>query len=303
MQYLHPNLNSMDILLPTFHQQLVKHLKELVAEDIKISDTRKIGGGSINTALFIKTNLGNFFVKFNQSNQLDLFDIEVKNLELLAKAKAVRIPKVYGTFRIEGHEFLLLQFIESGTPHYDFWRDLGTGLARLHKTTKDTFGLHFDNYIGSLPQSNTPTSEWTDFFIHQRLEPMLKMAIDSGKAEPELIPKFESLYSKLNEIFPKENPALLHGDLWSGNCMADENGDPVIYDPAVYYGHREMDLAMTRLFGGFESEFYESYHEEFPLEKHWEQRIAVCNLYPLLVHVNLFVGSYIQSIKNIVNRY
>jgi fructosamine-3-kinase len=181
---------------------------------------------------------------------------------------------------------------------------MGIGLARLHKTTQNTFGLHYDNYIGSLTQSNTPPADsWTEFFIHQRLEPMLKMAVDSGKAEPDLIPKFESLYSKLDEIFPQEKPALLHGDLWSGNCMADDNGDPVIYDPAVYYGHREMDLAMTKLFGGFESEFYEAYQEEFPLEKHWEQRIAICNLYPLLAHVNLFVGSYIQSIKNIINRY
>lgn len=294
----------MDIQVPSFNQELAKNFKAIISEDIKVSDVKKIGGGSINTALLVKTNEGNYFAKFNDSGlYTEMFDLEARNLHLLADAKAIRIPKVYGTFHIDHKEFLVLQFIESGTPHYDFWRDMGAGLARLHKTTQDKFGLSYHNYMGSLHQDNTPKDNWIEFFIENRLQPMLKMAVDNGKATMDLVEKFESLYTKLPDIFPAEEPALLHGDLWSGNCMADENGDPVIYDPAVYFGHREMDLAMTRLFGGFESEFYEAYHEEFPLEKNWEQRIAICNLYPLLVHVNLFVGSYIQSVKNIVSRY
>lgn len=279
-------------------------LKRKIVSSIRVSELVKMSGGSINVALNVKTNHGNFFVKFNDAvAHPGLFTLEAKNLELLRNTRSLHIPQVISVFEFEDTSMLLMEMVEVGTPHYDFWRDFGVGLARIHKHTNETFGLDYDNYIGSLKQINTPKANWIEFFIECRLNPMLQLAVDSGKADIQLVKKFESLYQRLDEIFPQEAPALLHGDLWSGNCMADMEGDPVIYDPAVYYGHREMDLAMSSLFGGFEEEFYEAYHEEFPLEKHWQQRIAICNLYPLLVHVNLFVGSYIQSVKNIVNRF
>lgn len=286
------------------HNAIQDELRKKKDPSIQVSELVRMGGGSINTALTIKTNQGNFFVKFNDAVAYpDLFTLEARNLELLRSTRSLHIPQVISVFEFEGTSLLMMEMIEAGTPHYDFWRDFGTGLARIHKHTNQSFGLDYDNYIGSLKQINTPKNNWIEFFIECRLNPMLRLAIDSGKADQQLVKKFESLYLRLDEIFPQEAPALLHGDLWSGNCMADMDGDPVIYDPAVYYGHREMDLAMSKLFGGFEEEFYEAYNEEYPLEKHWQQRIAICNLYPLLVHVNLFVGSYIQSVKNIVNRF
>ncbi|MCX7744371.1 MAG: fructosamine kinase family protein [Flavobacteriales bacterium] len=281
-----------------------EELKKKKDPSIQVIELSRLGGGSINTAMSIKTNQGNFFVKFNDAAAYpDLFTQEAKNLELLRNTRTLHIPQVYSVFEYEGTSMLLMEFIEAGTPHYDFWRDFGIGLARIHKHTQPTFGLNYDNYIGSLKQINTPKTNWVEFFIECRLNPMLKLAVDNGKADEQLVKKFEALYLRLDEIFPQEAPALLHGDLWSGNCMADMDGDPVIYDPAVYYGHREMDLAMSSLFGGFEEAFYEAYNEEFPLEKNWQQRLSICNLYPLLVHVNLFVGSYIQSVKNIVSRF
>jgi len=294
----------MEIEVSSLADALAENLKDRFEGGIEILNIRGIGGGSINTAMLIKTSRGDFFAKYNDSSRYKgMFVAEARNLGLLAAARALYTPTVLCTFTLEGKEFLVLEYIESGTPHYDFWRDFGGGLARMHKQSAPQYGLEYDNFIGSLPQLNSQKDNWVDFFIANRLDPMLRMAVDAGKADADLVKKFESLYSKLPDIFPEEKPALLHGDLWNGNCMADLNGEPVIYDPAVYYGHREMDLAMSRLFGGFETEFYEAYHEEYPLEKHWEQRISICNLYPLLVHVNLFVGSYIQSVKNIVCRY
>lgn len=279
-------------------------LRDRVSPELSVQVLETLGGGSINTSLRIATNEGNFFVKYNDANaHPDMFRLEAENLNLLRQTKSVRIPEVIDTFAIEDKEVLVLEYIEAGTPHYDFWREFGQKLADLHQHSNDYFGLSFDNYVASLPQQNTATGSWVDFFISYRLDPLLRMAVDNQKADSDVVKKFESLYLKLPELFPEEKPALLHGDLWSGNTMADLNGDAVIFDPAVYYGHREMDLAMSKLFGGFESSFYEAYNEVYPLEKHWEQRVAICNLYPLLVHVNLFMGSYIQSVKNILNRY
>lgn len=279
-------------------------LRDRVSPELSVQVLETLGGGSINTSLRIATNEGNFFVKYNDANACpDMFRLEAENLNLLRQTKSVRIPEVIDTFAIEDKEVLVLEFIEAGTPHYDFWREFGQKLADLHQHSNDYFGLSFDNYVGSLPQQNTATGTWVEFFITYRLDPLLRMAVDNQKADSDVVKKFESLYLKLPELFPEEKPALLHGDLWSGNTMADLNGDAVIFDPAVYYGHREMDLAMSKLFGGFEYSFYEAYNEVYPLEKHWEQRVAICNLYPLLVHVNLFMGSYIQSVKNILNRY
>lgn len=279
-------------------------LRDRVSPELSVQVLETLGGGSINTSLRIATNEGNFFVKYNDANaHPDMFRLEAENLNLLRQTKSVRIPEVIDTFAIEDKEVLVLEFIEAGTPHYDFWREFGQKLADLHQHSNNYFGLSFDNYVGSLPQQNTATGTWVEFFITYRLDPLLRMAVDNQKADSDVVKKFESLYLKLPELFPEEKPALLHGDLWSGNTMADLNGDAVIFDPAVYYGHREMDLAMSKLFGGFEYSFYEAYNEVYPLEKHWEQRVAICNLYPLLVHVNLFMGSYIQSVKNILNRY
>jgi fructosamine-3-kinase len=294
----------MEIYHPSMNDVLAQEIGKSIDETIQILEILPITGGSINTALQIKTNKGNFFAKYNDHHKYKgMFALEAKNLDLLKTTRTLRIPQTIAVFTYEDLDFLVLENIESGSPHYEFWSDLGFGLAHLHKNHAATFGLSYNNFAGSLPQENSTYNNWIDFFINNRLNPMLKRAVDTGKADIYLVEKFEKLYRKLPDIFPPEPACLLHGDLWSGNIMSNEDGDPVVYDPAVYYGHREMDIAMSKLFGGFEVEFYDAYNEVFPLEQNWEQRVQICNLYPLLIHVNLFLGSYVQSIKNIVNKY
>ncbi len=165
------------------------------------------------------------------------------------------------------------------------------------------FGLDHDNYMGSLPQQNTQSPVWTNFFIRCRLEPQVRLAVEKGLLETSALRHFERLYQALPAIFPEEAPSLLHGDLWSGNFLCDENSRPVLIDPAVYFGHRSMDLAMTTLFGGFEKSFYESYAYHFPFPANYRELWEICNLYPLLIHLNLFGESYRRKILYTIQRF
>jgi fructosamine-3-kinase len=196
-----------------------------------------------------------------------------------------------------------MEFIKSSDRKKDFWMAFGQRLAGLHRHTNEKFGLDHDNFIGSLPQKNNFHDEWPSFFIEERLEVQIRLAKDHSLLSKTDIQNFEYLFNQLNQIFPDEPPALIHGDLWSGNFMVDEKGEPCIIDPAVYYGHREMDIAMSRLFGGFDRLFYESYNREFPMEPGWEERMDICNLYPLMVHVNLFGEGYLGSVRRIIGRF
>ncbi|MBL4593389.1 MAG: fructosamine kinase family protein [Flavobacteriales bacterium] len=271
---------------------------------ILILSVKSVTGGSINDAYCLVTNNGKYFIKTNQANRYpNMFEREAKGLALLKNANTIRIPKVILFDEFEATSFLILEYIESTNPQPDFWQNFGKKLAELHQNTNTNFGLDHNNYIGSLHQQNNLHPTWVDFFINERLQPQIKLARDNNEVDSTTILKFENLYKKLDEVFPKEKPALLHGDLWSGNFMSDEKGESVIMDPAVYYGCREMDIAMARLFGGFDAEFYSSYNEYYPLENGWEQRIDVCNLYPLMVHVNLFGGGYLGQVKSILSKF
>jgi fructosamine-3-kinase len=288
--------------------QLLNSISILLSQhfnvDIEIFSHQNIGGGSINTALKIETNVGDYFVKANSvSLYPDMFEKEASGLQMLKETQKVSVPDVVTFGNIEEHTILVLELMESGNEKANFWDLFANNLASLHKTTNTKFGLDHDNYIGSLSQMNAWRDTWSDFFRDNRLDVQLKLARDSAKVEIGLVKSFERFYKSMDDIFPKEPASLIHGDLWGGNFMIGKQGTPYLIDPAIYFGNREMDLGMTKLFGGFSSEFYLSYQKYFPMEKGWEQRLEYCNLYPLLVHVNLFGNSYLSSVKSIISKF
>lgn len=228
---------------------------------------------------------------------------EAEGLNLLRKSTFLKVPQVIGHGRIGDHNYLLSEYIPSGRYQLDYWENLGLGLAHLHLSSAPNFGLENDNFIASLQQRNFHEDQWINFFIEQRLEPLLGKAYFEQLIPLDFLKEFQAIYPAIEGLFPKEKPALLHGDLWSGNVISTKDGQPCLIDPAVYYGHREMDLAFSRLFGGFDAKFYEAYESILPLEPDFEARMGIYNLYPLLVHLNLFGTAYLPGIERIVKRF
>jgi len=285
--------------LETLAEQLSFHLNK----EIIISRAEQVYGGDINNTFIFTTSDGKYFLKTNDHAADDMFEKEFNGLHLLKKAQCIEVPEPVLSGEADGIFFIVMECIGKGRPTVNFWRQFAEGLAGLHKQTHPLFGLHEDNYIGSLQQQNNYQNEWAQFYSSRRILPLIEKAFDEDKCSKKDIANTETLCAKFNVLFPIEPPSLLHGDLWSGNFMVSEKGLPVIYDPAVYYGHREMDIAMTLLFGGFDQKLYQHYDEVFPLEKGWQQRIELCQLYPLLVHLVLFGGHYYHSVMNIVKKY
>ena len=176
-------------------------------------------------------------------------------------------------------------------------------LAKMHQLTNAFFGFDDWNYMGSIQQKNNQQSTWSEFFATQRIEPMYEKARSSGYFSASTTKQLIRLLDKAESLFPTEPPSLVHGDLWSGNFLFDNTGDGVLIDPAVYYGHREMDIALSKLFGGFTADFYDGYNAQYPLEKGWEERVPLGQLYPLLLHVALFGNSYVGQVEQILNRF
>ena len=263
-----------------------------------------LSGGCINSAIKLTAAGMNYFLKWND---LDLypkmFEKEAVGIDLLRKTGTVKMPEVLSVGDYEDQAYLLLEWLDSAPRSRDYWNILAEDLAQLHQNSHSEFGLDEYNYIGSLEQFNTNYSSWSEFFIVNRLQPMIALARNKGELQSSTQKKIESLFPKLDNYFPEEAPALIHGDLWSGNLMTGPDGKPWLIDPAVYYGHREMELALTTLFGGFSEEFYEHYNEVFPLEKDFGERIDLYNLYPLLVHLNLFGSSYLYNIQLTIKKY
>jgi len=285
-------------------ESIERILTEQTGKPVTIRSQRSIGGGCINHAQKLETTAGSFFIKTNDAASYPgMFDAEAKGLKILKSAGAIRVPDVIACGEAETLSFIILEFIDSGARGKAFWEKFGQALANLHRNTINRFGLDHDNYIGSLRQINRKHDDWNSFFIEERLKKQAQLARENGLLSKKHISQFESLYKKLEGLLPEEPPALLHGDLWSGNFMTGNNGDACIMDPAVYYGNREMELAFTQLFGGFDARFYDAYNEAFPLQPGFENRKDICNLYPLLVHVNLFGGGYVGSVESILARY
>ncbi|GAB4025936.1 fructosamine kinase family protein [Spirosoma koreense] len=273
---------------------------------VDVIETQFVSGGDINTAARVFSSEGVFFVKWNQFEQHEhsaMFEAEARGLDLLRQTDALQIPQVIGYGQQGGKSYLILEFIESGKPNKAYWEALGQSLAVIHSHTQPKFGLNFDNFIGSLPQQNTLTTNGYDFFFDHRLLPLAGLALYKGLLEKPTYDALLRLRAQLSDLIPNERPALLHGDLWSGNVLVNEDQQPALIDPAVYYGFREAELAFTKLFAGFDDHFYAAYDEAYPLQPGFDERVSLYNLYPLLVHVNLFGSGYVSAVERIVKPF
>jgi protein-ribulosamine 3-kinase len=285
-----------------------KEIKRLIEDKTKekVKSLESVSGGCISNAYKVILESGkNLFLKMNPGSSKNMFVKEANGLNELRKANAIRVPEVIAA----ENSFILTEFIERGRQSNKFFEDFGERFANLHKFTSENFGFYEDNYIGSNEQMNIPSEDeknnWTKFYFNKRLLFQFKLAQRNGYADEKLRKCFSSLEDRIEDILKEseEKPSVLHGDLWSGNFMSDENGNPCIIDPAVYYGHREADLAMTKLFGGFNSEFYNSYDQAYPLKAGYEYRENIYKLYHVLNHLNLFGRGYYSQALSLIQFY
>jgi fructosamine-3-kinase len=293
------------MLLPTdFISHIKNNLSATIGQDVQILTVEKVSGGSVNESYKLSTNSTSFFIKVNSEKKFPgLFDSEEKGLKKLKSTSDFYVPEVIFKGHFNDSGYLILPFLERGETNTNFWNAFAENLAQLHQQSAEYFGFDEDNYNGSLIQVNSKKLRWADFFVENRLMIQCRMARDNNMVDKSFVSQVEKIYPKIEHLFPIEKPSLLHGDLWSGNFMASKNRDTVIFDPAVYYGHREVDLAMSLLFGGFDKQLYKRYNEVFPLEAGWESRVDIANLYPLLVHVNLFGASYAKRVKQVIKPF
>ena len=272
----------------------------------KIMSSQSLSGGCISNAYKINTDTGKiYFLKYNSSVNCDMFIKEAHGLLELNKAGVIKIPDVI----CYNKDYILLELIVAGNKQNNFSEDFGRKFALLHKFTSEFYGFYEDNYIGSNPQQNIPEEnekhEWTKFFFNKRILFQLQIAEETGNSTSELRKAIAVLENKIEEIVVDngEKPSLLHGDLWGGNYLINTKGFACLIDPAVYYGNREADLAMTKLFGGFDSRFYEAYNEAFPLPEGYEYRENIYKLYHVLNHLNLFGGGYYSQAMSLISYY
>ncbi len=263
----------------------------------------RVHGGSINECHRWETGRGAVFVKLATARMRPMLEAEAQGLEALAEAHAVRVPRVLAVGEAAGSAYLALEWIDFAPASSAAEARLGEQLARQHRVAAQAFGWHRDNTIGSTPQQNDWSDDWVTFFRERRLREQLALAERRGYVG-KLQQRGAQLLERMPELFAshRPTPSLLHGDLWGGNWAADANGAPVIFDPAVYHGDREADLAMTRLFGGFGSRFYHAYEAAWPLDAGAPVRVALYNLYHVLNHLNLFGGGYGRQAESMIDR-
>lgn len=266
----------------------------------RIASRQALGGGCINQATVLEGDGQRWFVKLNDAARVDMFAAEYAGLEALRASATLRVPAPLCYGAAGGQAYLVLEFLDlagSGGPAAD--ESLGRGLAALHRVTQAVYGWHSDNTIGATPQHNRQDSDWIRFWGMHRLGFQLELAAANGWNG--LRDDGERLLEALPALLPARPPAsLLHGDLWSGNHAFLRDNTPVIFDPAVYYGDRETDLAMTELFGGFSARFHSAYRETWPLDPGYETRKTVYNLYHVLNHLNLFGQSYLAQAERMI---
>ena len=285
-------------------------IKDVAGSGAEVEERHPVSGGDINRAYILRLSDGSLlFMKENSRKNLDFFRAEVLGLAALKETRAIKIPEVKAVGTDGDSAFLLMEAVKSGARKRSFFEDFGRNLAALHMADTESFvqggryGFYMDNYIGAGFQKNTPKDRWIDFFRECRLEPQLERAsryFDEADRKRQL--RFLDRLDRY--LYEPEKPSLLHGDLWGGNYMCGSDGDAVLIDPAVYVGCNEADIAMTELFGGYDRAFYSSYWKSYTYAvPGYEDRRDIYNLYHLLNHLNLYGGSYLQSVRAILGRY
>ena len=288
---------------------LLESLERYFGKPVDIKERKAVSGGDINRAYELTLSDGNkVFMKANRKENADFFRAEAEGLEAIRQTGAIDVPRVISYGKGDQESFLLMEYISEGKKSRNSSEELGRRLAEMHQADAGAFvpdgrfGFLHDNYIGAGFQKNAPEDLWIDFFIKKRLKPQFDRA--GSYWNPEDRKKIDRFLERVDGYLTEPvKPSLLHGDLWAGNYMIDCQGIPWLIDPAAYVGHPEADLAMTELFGGFDSAFYGAYREAAGIDPEYKERRDLYNLYHLLNHLNLFGGSYLYSVRSIVARY
>jgi fructosamine-3-kinase len=282
---------------------IVNHIQQVTDQHLGKCNHTSVSGGGINDAYHLSSNSQSYFVKLNTTEREFMFEAEAQGLSELAATGCIRIPNVICFGQTSQNSYLVLEYIPCQPFNTSSSRLLGEQLAQMHQLEQPFFGWHCDNTIGSTPQYNPREHDWLTFWQQHRLQQQLTFAKQNGYGQ-QLQDKGDKLSERLANLFDgyQPKPALLHGDLWSGNAAVSPDGNPIIYDPACYYGDRETDIAMTELFGGFSPDFYATYNATYPLDDGYKTRKTLYNLYHILNHVNLFGGSYLSQASNMIDQ-
>lgn len=282
--------------------QVADQIGAATGRPFRLTRHRPVAGGCINTAAILEDGSSRYFVKLNSAARAGMFEAEAAGLAELAAAAAVRAPAPICWGVAGDAAYLVLEYLDLVSGDARFLARLGRELAAMHRVTAARFGWNRDNTIGATPQINTPSTDWADFWRTHRLGYQLTLARRGGFGGT-LQRKGQKLIVELPRLFSGYHPqaALLHGDLWGGNIGVLAHGEPVIFDPAVYYGDREADIAMTELFGGFGADFYGAYRESYPLDAGYPVRKHLYNLYHVLNHLNLFGGGYGRQAEHLMD--
>ncbi len=279
--------------------QIAKHISQTQLE-FEIKSHRSVSGGCINQGYAVSDGKRTYFVKLNEAAKVEMFVAEALGLEQMAQTNTIRVPKPICWGVADNSAYTVLEWLDLGTATTNSWQQMGRNLAAMHHfTSSKGFGWEQNNTIGSTPQINNWTTDWVEFYATHRLGYQFQLAKRRGGN----FPQQEQLLASLPQLLSYQvQPSLVHGDLWGGNAACTEGGEPVIFDPATYYGDREVDIAMTELFGGFPAAFYRAYNDVFPLDLGYEQRKTLYNLYHILNHFNLFGGGYASQANRAISQ-
>lgn len=282
---------------------ILDHLSEALS--VEIIECNSVAGGDINHAHLLETTSGKIFIKWNDVDfALDMFDCESKALQAIAAKAVIKTPEVLHIGSIQDVGYLALSYVEQtqGTSPPALI-EFGRQLAKLHAPVNNKFGWESDNYIGTLIQSNKEHEDWEEFYITQRIEKQLTLAKSNQHLQNLSLRDVNKFYKETSMFLEGMTASLLHGDLWSGNYILSRSGDTYLIDPASYYGHHEVDLAMTELFGRFDQGFYDGYNAVLRISKEYSERKDIYQLYYLLVHLNLFGKSYEAACEKILKMF